>query len=110
MGSRRRLSRPCEPLLLGACARGNGAWQHTLLATNMIRMRLLGRPLTRDCFECRRTSDITCCNAEGCGVRAGFGYPGRKPERCKAHVLDGMVRITSHTVSTQALHSAVYVS
>ena len=32
--------------------------------------------------------------AEGCEVRAMFGYPGRKAERCKAHLLDGMVRIT----------------
>ena len=36
----------------------------------------------------------TYCSAEDCRVGAGFGYPGRKPERCKAHVLDGMVRIT----------------
>ena len=31
--------------------------------------------------------------AEGCKVRATLGYPGRKVERCRAHMLDGMVRI-----------------
>ncbi len=46
----------------------------------------------------------TYCSSEGCGVIATFGYPGSKAERCRAHVLDGMVRIKSHTKLKQAPH------
>ena len=103
MGSRRRISRPCNPLLCSACARGNGAWLHTILSTNLIHPRLLWTPLTGSVYM---QGDVRhpYCMIEGCRIKATFRYPGRKLERCKAHALDGMVRTNSHTKSAQASH------
>ena len=65
MGSRRRLSRPRNPLLRGPCARRNGAWQQTVLsatrllcACHSITMRMLWTPLTVGCFEVRKISQF----------------------------------------------------
>ena len=50
MGSRRRLSGLRKALLRGACARGRGAWQHTISSTNLMKMFSLWLPLTRNCL------------------------------------------------------------
>ena len=65
--------------------------------------RPAGEATDKGLFICRRVSS-THCSAEGCGILATFGYPGHKPERCKAHVLDGMVRINTHTNLKQGSH------
>ena len=33
------------------------------------------------------------CEAEGCAKLAAFGYPGERPRRCKAHMLEHMVSV-----------------
>jgi hypothetical protein len=32
------------------------------------------------------------CEALGCAKRPSFGFLGERPRRCKAHLLEGMVR------------------
>ena len=33
------------------------------------------------------------CEADGCAKQPSFGFPGERPRRCKAHMLEAMVRL-----------------
>jgi hypothetical protein len=35
----------------------------------------------------------TKCEGDGCAKQPSFGFPGERPRRCKAHMLEGMVRM-----------------
>ena len=37
--------------------------------------------------------DVAKCEADGCKKQPAFGFPGERPRRCKAHMLEGMVRM-----------------
>ena len=41
------------------------------------------------------------CEAQGCGTRPSFGFPGEKARRCKAHAQKGMVSFTTRKSRTQ---------
>ena len=36
------------------------------------------------------------CEADGCAKQPSFGFLGERPRRCKAHMLEGMVRCILH--------------
>jgi hypothetical protein len=43
------------------------------------------------------------CEADGCAKHPSFGLPGERPRRCKAHMLDGMVRMLARGLVTPCL-------
>jgi hypothetical protein len=36
------------------------------------------------------------CEADGCAKQPMFGFPGGRRRRCKAHMLEGMVRVLAY--------------
>ncbi len=51
------------------------------------------------------------CEGHGCAKLPSFGYPGERKRRCKAHMLEGMVRVLAQGTYTflQLLTGGVYV-
>jgi hypothetical protein len=38
------------------------------------------------------------CEASGCAKQPYFGFPGERRRRCRAHMLEGMVRVLAQGV------------
>jgi len=49
------------------------------------------------------------CQAIGCATHPSFAFPGERPRRCKAHLLEGMVRCIPHPGSV-ARHPHTWLS